>query len=653
MVLVRRFSIVLLGFASSAVASASPASASVQTLAQTSAQVAEPKPLTLHFAVIGDYGMDGPPESAVAGLVAGWNPEIVITLGDNNYLLGEQSTIDAHIGQYYSAFIHPYVGIYGPGATENRFFPSLGNHDWYTTGAAPYLAYFTLPGNERYYDFVRGPIHFFAVDSDPNEPDGITGTSVQALWLKNALAHSTSPFNFVYFHHAAYSSSASHGSTPDLQWPFREWGADAVLNGHDHDYERIVRDGFPYVVCGVSGFPTLYGFIPTPLAGSAVRFNTDYGAMLVDADAEFATMRFVLPGGHVMDTFGLPARGVDFAEIACVPAGATWKYLDDGSNQGVTWRRKGFDDSSWASGPAQLGYGEGDEATVVSYGPNPNNRYITSYYRREFQIADPAAFRSLALEIQRDDGAVVYVNGHEVFRSNMPGIAIDYLTRASSNLGAPDENAFTSCDLAPSVLVAGTNVIAVELHQFNQISSDASFDLRLTGYVHGTPLSPKGATWKYRDTGVEPGARWKLSSYDDSSWSSGPAQLGYGDGDEATTVGFGPDPGNRYVTTWFRRSFQASDPSAFRALLLRTLRDDGIVVYLNGTEVYRANLPYPGLTSASFAAHDVSGADESAFVDTFIDPRALVAGTNVLAVEVHQSDVASDDLSFDLELSGL
>jgi hypothetical protein len=65
----------------------------------------------------------------------------------------------------------------------NQFFPTLGNHDWYTPGAQPYLDYFHLPGNERYYDFVWGPVHFFAIDSDENEPDGVNQSSVQAKWL--------------------------------------------------------------------------------------------------------------------------------------------------------------------------------------------------------------------------------------------------------------------------------------------------------------------------------------------------------------------------------------------------------------------------------------------------------------------------------------
>ncbi|MEP7214048.1 MAG: hypothetical protein ABI791_13290 [Acidobacteriota bacterium] len=83
----------------------------------------------INFAVIGDYGHSGSGERDVSNLVHGWNPDFVITTGDNNYPDGKASTIDANIGQYYHDFIFPYVGTYGTGATTIRFFPSLGNHD--------------------------------------------------------------------------------------------------------------------------------------------------------------------------------------------------------------------------------------------------------------------------------------------------------------------------------------------------------------------------------------------------------------------------------------------------------------------------------------------------------------------------------------------
>jgi acid phosphatase type 7 len=183
--------------------------------------------------------------------------------------------------------------------------------------------------------------------------------------------------------------------------------------------------------------------------------------------------------------WSLPALAAD---STLVPAGAVWKYLDDGSNQGTAWRAPSFDDRGWRSGPAPLGYGDGDEATVLGYGPDPANKYVTTYFRRSFTITDPAAFVSLTLRVLRDDGAVVYVNGVEVFRSNMPAGAIDYLTPATVAISGGDESTYVTSPLSPAVLVPGPNVIAVELHQSTGASSDVSFDLELIGAHSATVI---------------------------------------------------------------------------------------------------------------------------------------------------------------------
>jgi hypothetical protein len=238
-----------------------------------------------------------------AALVAGWNPDFVITLGDNNYPSGSASTIDEHIGQFYCAYIYPYDGAYCPQEKPqgeiNRFFPSLGNHDWDTALAAAYLDYFTLPGNERYYDFEWGPMHFFVLDSDSREPDGVGGSSIQAEWLQAGLAESESTWNVVYMHHPPYSSGL-HGSVEWMRWPYREWGADLVLAGHDHTYERLEVDGLTYLVNGLGG-GAIY-FFTSPLPGSQFRYNEDYGALLLTVDDTNLTSEFYDRGGELIDT---------------------------------------------------------------------------------------------------------------------------------------------------------------------------------------------------------------------------------------------------------------------------------------------------------------------------------------------------------------
>ncbi|GAB4400321.1 MAG: hypothetical protein OHK0052_23950 [Anaerolineales bacterium] len=264
-------------------------------------------PESVRFAAIGDFGQAGEPLAAVATLVKSWQPDLVITLGDNNYPNGAAETIDANVGQYFHEFIGNYQGNYGDGAAVNRFFPTLGNHDYDTDNAQPYLDYFTLPGNERYYDFVWGPVHFFAVNSDSREPDGVGRTSIQADWLRTRLSESTSPWKVVYFHAAPYSSGQER-STVWMRWPFKEWGADLVLAGHDHVYERLEVDGLPYVVNGLGG-GVRYAF-QRVLLESKVRFRENYGALLIQASGERLLAQFVAIDGKTVDGFTLTHASV-------------------------------------------------------------------------------------------------------------------------------------------------------------------------------------------------------------------------------------------------------------------------------------------------------------------------------------------------------
>jgi hypothetical protein len=188
-----------------------------------------------------------------------------------------------------------------------------------------------------------------------------------------------------------------------------------------------------------------------------------------------------LVGGGVAPTALVYDTGVTTQSL--ISAGATWKYLDNGSDQGTAWRAKAFNDSSWSAGPAKLGYGEGNEATVVSYGDNPQSKHITTYFRRSFNVADPGGVMGLKLSVLRDDGAVIYINGNEVWRSNMPLTEINYQTLSAGVVGGADETTFFEFLVSPSVLQLGENVIAVEVHQCVANSTDLSFDLKLEAQV--------------------------------------------------------------------------------------------------------------------------------------------------------------------------
>lgn len=161
---------------------------------------------------------------------------------------------------------------------------------------------------------------------------------------------------------------------------------------------------------------------------------------------------------------------------------------------------------------------------------------------------------------------------------------------------------------------------------------------------------PAGSTWRYLDTGVDLAAAWRAAGYDDSAWKSGKGVFGYGDPNQATKVGFGSNSNAKHITTYFRLKFNVPDPASVIALLGKVLRDDGVVVWLNGIQVAKDNLPEGNVSATTLASSAIGGADESTYFEYRLDPGALKAGENTLAVEVHQNSRSSSDLSFDLSL---
>jgi hypothetical protein len=210
------------------------------------------------------------------------------------------------------------------------------------------------------------------------------------------------------------------------------------------------------------------------------RIDSYMGVWAIDATA--TTLAIV---GEFRTVEGLSSRGVAVftssvsspTPTSLIARGATWRYLDDGSDQGTRWRSTSFDDSRWRSGRGQLGYGDGDEATEVRFGPNPSHKYVTTYFRRSFDLVGNP--RSLRLQLLRDDGAVVYLNGHEVARTNMPPGPIDSRTLATSATGG--ENRYRDITIDASFVRSGRNVLAIEVHQASRASSDVGFDAALVG----------------------------------------------------------------------------------------------------------------------------------------------------------------------------
>jgi hypothetical protein len=459
------------------------------------------------------------------------------------------------------------------------------------------------------------------------------------------------------------------------------------------------------------------------------------------------------PGTHSFSAVAIDSTGVNATSAPVVitvvpwlvPSHAEWKYLDDGSEPGTAWIAPGFNDSGWSNGVAQLGFGEGDETTPIRrFSDLTGTNAIAYYFRHAFTVADPSSVASLSVRLLRDDGAVVYLNGAEIFRSNMSTGAVNSMTLAAQV--AAEDNFPRARRVNAQLLVPGVNVIAVEVHQVNLTSSDVSFDLELLpnlaarqpfvtltapannaglfgptnvtltavvtdvddsvetvgfyldgqlaassvaepyslvlsnllgnhtihavatdstglsstsapvsiGIARVTTLISTGAVWKYLDTGVDQGTNWRAAGFDDSSWPSGPAKLGTND-PAATVIRIRGGPtGTIIPTCYFRRSFAATDLAQLTNLAFRVLRDDGCIAYLNGTEIFRMNMPTGAVVFNTYVSglQAVGGNDESTYYPTNIGPAQLVSGNNVLAVELHQTSNTSD-AGFDLGLTGI
>ncbi len=353
--------------------------------------------------------------------------------------------------------------------------------------------------------------------------------------------------------------------------------------------------------------------------------------------------RHILPKLLTIVLFTFVLTNDSISQTRFINFGSSWKFLDNNTRP-VEWETTNYDDAFWSSGIGELGYGDNDEGTVLSYGGDADNKFITTYFRKTINIPDPSSFTSFTFNIERDDAYVVYVNGVEVGRNNMPVGIPDHSTFALDVVN----DSIVSFTVPNTALAPTYNVIAVELHQANLTSSDLSFDLELIGNsAPNAILLNTDEAWRYRDSNDRP-ANWQTSAFYDGNWRIGYGELGFGEGDEGTVINGGPE-GARYTTTYFRKTFNVVDSAAFLSYMINVTRDDGYVLYLNGVEIGRNNMPAGNPAHGTFATANVEEA-----VITFTIPASLLrTGSNVLAAEVHQSNVTSTDLSFNIKITGM
>ncbi len=375
------------------------------------------------------------------------------------------------------------------------------------------------------------------------------------------------------------------------------------------------------------------------ITGAGTRVADSY-----DGDPQMAPRLVVeyLDGSYPMGEFPVSRQSV-------------WKYLDGGAVPPADWTTPGFDDSNWANDQGGLGYGNGFETTTLDFGGDPNMKATTYYFRHDFEVSNAIEVDSLLLRIRYDDGIVVYLNGDEILRENMPAGPITSQTLATQAMNGYQEELYHEFRL-PVDLEDGQNLLAVEVHQASLNSDDLAFDMEM--YPTRSPLAPATlplfgqAEWGYRDSLVNlDGESWATSGYNASDWQYGQAPLGYGTQSlPNTTLDFGTDPTQKPMTAYFRREvFLTSLNQLPDSLYLGLRRDDGAVVFINGEEVWRSNMPVGTLTANSPAARALYDETEQ-YATKVISSGYFQPGLNVIGVEVHQYRRQDMDLIFDLEI---
>lgn len=193
------------------------------------------------------------------------------------------------------------------------------------------------------------------------------------------------------------------------------------------------------------------------------------------------------------------------------------------------------------------------------------------------------------------------------------------------------------------------------------VASNSSFQVygSVSNGTGGSAFNPtlvaSGATWKYHATNSAPSGSWTATNFDDSAWGSGPAAFGYigsGESEVLTQLPYGSDSTNKWITTYYRTTFNLTNVADVAGLLFSIKIDDGAVWYLNGTERGRINM-YEG--SLSFTNRTVGGAinPPRPWNDFQVATNGLKVGVNVIAVEVHQQKPDTSDLFFDLSATAV
>ncbi|MCC9019546.1 alkaline phosphatase PhoX [Flavobacterium lipolyticum] len=322
------------------------------------------------------------------------------------------------------------------------------------------------------------------------------------------------------------------------------------------------------------------------------------------------------------------------AQTTVFDKGSSWSYNDKGVQLADQWKNTDFDISAWKSGNGPLGYGDPVTTTITK----PLN---AAYFTKDFTVNLSDLSATMELGVMRDDGIIVFLNGVEVVRDNMPAGSIDYNTPSSTTVDGANESIYNIFSIPKSKFVQGVNRISIELHNRGASSSD----LRVDAYLKTVPDNgfEKESPWRFNDNGVQLADQWKNPGFDISAWKSGNGPLGYGD-PVTTTIA---KPLN---AAYFTKDFTVNLSDLSATMELGVMRDDGIIVFLNGVEIVRDNMPAGAILYDTFSTTTVDGANESIYNIFSIPKTNFVQGVNRISIELHNRSASSSDLRMDAYL---
>lgn len=555
--------------------------------------------------IVGDSGSGDSVQAAVRdamlGAVGKTRPTLFLHMGDMAYDAGTTAE-----------FTTNFFAMYPTVLAGTALFPTMGNHEGMSsdsgTQTGPYYTAYVLPkggesgglpsGTEAYYAYDWGNVHFIVLDSHDSSR---SPTGPMLTWLKADLAATKQDFLVAYWHHPPYTKGSHDSDTESQLVEMREnalpileaAGVDLVLAGHSHIYERS------FLIDGAYDTPTVAaGKIKDPGDGKPLG-SGPYAKKAGNVAHDGAVYVVAGHGGTgVSGTGGHPVMvKSELANGSCVldVQGNRLSLFNVRSNGQITDR---------------FTIVKGTGLVVAS--PDGGETYAPGT-TTDIQWATVGTVGMVKLELSLDDG------------------------KSWSPIAGPLANTGKHTWTVPAT-TSDTALVRVVDAANGQVSDESNGVFTIGGPVK---VIPSGSVWKYWDDAKDPGAAWATSGFDDAAWKSGPGQLGYGDGDEATVLA---ETTPARPSQYFRRTVDVAGKVSSASI--KVVHDDGVAVFVNGKQVfskYVNDLAHGAYASMQSADNETSTAS--------VDETAFVPGKNVVAAVVKQAGATSSDVSFDLELT--